>query len=97
MPESLKKLLSPGVAFLHDLLMIPVAWIGAHWLRFNLEGIPQPFLDRALLSLLLIVPVLYLVYARVAMPETREPEIALAIEALPAAADRDEKVEMFAR
>ncbi len=56
MPESLKKLLSPGVAFIHDLLMIPIAWVGAHWLRFNLEGIPQPFLDRALVSLLLVIP-----------------------------------------
>ena len=26
-------------AFLHDLMMIPVAWFGAFWLRFNLENI----------------------------------------------------------
>lgn len=36
------------VATLHDLVMIPVAWFGAYWLRFNLSEIPQPFLDQAI-------------------------------------------------
>lgn len=30
-----------AAAFLHDLMMIPVAWLGAYWLRFNLDLI-QP-------------------------------------------------------
>ena len=35
-------------AFLHDLLMIPAAWLGALWLRFNLDTIPATHLDQAL-------------------------------------------------
>jgi FlaA1/EpsC-like NDP-sugar epimerase len=34
--------------FLHDLLIIPVAWLAAYWLRFNLDGIPPEFLRSAL-------------------------------------------------
>jgi len=29
------------LAFAHDLLMIPVAWLGAYWVRFNLESVPD--------------------------------------------------------
>ncbi len=36
---------------LHDLAVIMVAWVGAFWLRFNLEGIPPQFLHQALLML----------------------------------------------
>ena len=38
-------------AFLHDLLMVPVAWLGAYWLRFNLDGIPVEFWRQALTML----------------------------------------------
>ena len=48
------RLRSRGGAFLHDLLMIPVAWLGALWLRFNLDSIPAEFLDQALRILPLI-------------------------------------------
>ncbi len=43
--------------FAHDLLMIPLAWFGAYWLRFNLDEIPEEFWGQALfhLPLLLIV------------------------------------------
>lgn len=34
-------------AFTHDLLMIPAAWFGAYWLRFNLSEIPHDFWLRA--------------------------------------------------
>lgn len=50
------------MAFLHDLLMIPVAWLGAYLLRFNLEGIPGFFWHHALLSLLLVLPVQVIVF-----------------------------------
>ncbi len=30
--------------FLHDLAMVPLAWFGAYWLRFNLDVIPPGFL-----------------------------------------------------
>src|SRR6266566_2189311 len=34
--------------FFHDLAMIPVAWIGAYWLRFNLESFPDVYREQAL-------------------------------------------------
>jgi len=37
--------------FLHDLAMIPLAWFGAYWLRFNLQNIPDEFFYSALLFL----------------------------------------------
>ena len=51
------RLRSRGSAFLHDLLMIPVAWLGALWLRFNLDSIPAEYLDQALRVLPVIVVV----------------------------------------
>ncbi len=51
-----KKLLSPWIAFLHDLLMVPLAWLGAYWLRFNLESIPDNFLSSAVTALLYVIP-----------------------------------------
>ena len=56
------RLRSRGGAFAHDTLMIPVAWLGALWLRFNLGTIPAEYLDQALLLLPLIVPVQGLVF-----------------------------------
>jgi FlaA1/EpsC-like NDP-sugar epimerase len=58
----MSKLFSRSVAFVHDLLMVPVAWLGAYWLRFNLQDIPEPMLDYALWDLLLIVPVQVVVF-----------------------------------
>ena len=39
---------SSGIVFIHDLLVIPLAWITAFWLRFNLEDIPDNFFQTAL-------------------------------------------------
>ena len=47
----LGKLQKRYAAFLHDLLMVPVAWLGAYWLRFNLDGIPVEFWRQALTML----------------------------------------------
>jgi FlaA1/EpsC-like NDP-sugar epimerase len=44
----LKRLQSRTAAFTHDVLAIPVAWLLAYWLRFNLEAIPPPFSTAAL-------------------------------------------------
>jgi FlaA1/EpsC-like NDP-sugar epimerase len=55
------KLRSRGGAFTHDLLMIPIAWLGAYWLRFNLEAIPAAFLQQAIAML----PVVMLVHVGV--------------------------------
>lgn len=35
--------------FAHDVLMIPLAWFGAYWLRFNLDTIPEAFLHQSLM------------------------------------------------
>ena len=43
------------IAIVHDLLVIPAAWLGALWLRFNLDAIPAPFLVQALRLLPVIV------------------------------------------
>lgn len=56
------RLLNRSMAFLHDVLMIPVAWLGAYMLRFNLEGVPDYFWHHALLSLMLVVPVQAVVF-----------------------------------
>ncbi|MFU8797945.1 MAG: polysaccharide biosynthesis protein [Gammaproteobacteria bacterium] len=47
------------IVILHDLLMIPLAWLGAYWLRFNLEAIPPSFLERAIT----VLPWLFLAQA----------------------------------
>lgn len=43
--------------FLHDLLMVPVAWLCAYWLRFNLGVVPAIYLERAFEVLPLLVVV----------------------------------------
>ena len=42
-----ERLRSRAGAFAHDLLMVPVAWLGAYWLRFNLGQVPPEFLAAA--------------------------------------------------
>jgi len=32
--------------FAHDILVIPVAWFGAYWLRFNLDSIPLEYISN---------------------------------------------------
>lgn len=51
MTSLLKRLQSGWTVFVHDLLMVPIAWIAAYWLRFNLDAIPPDYLDQALLLL----------------------------------------------
>lgn len=42
---------------LHDLLVIPLAWIGAYWLRFNLESVPDIFFQSAIYALPVVIAV----------------------------------------
>jgi len=49
------RLRSRAVAFTHDLATVPVAWLLAYWLRFNLGEIPGLFLERSLLTLPLVM------------------------------------------
>ena len=41
--------------FLHDLFMIPIAWFGAYWLRFNLHTIPDEYLNAAWFFLPMVI------------------------------------------
>lgn len=36
------------IVILHDIALIPIAWFGAYWLRFNLEHIPPESMTQAL-------------------------------------------------
>lgn len=47
------------IVIAHDILVIPIAWFGAYWLRFNLEAIPANFLQPGLF----VLPWLMLVQA----------------------------------
>lgn len=46
--RGIDRLRSPAMAFLHDMLMVPVAWFAALWTRFNFEAIPSTYLNEAL-------------------------------------------------
>ncbi|MCZ7600509.1 MAG: hypothetical protein M5U09_26100 [Gammaproteobacteria bacterium] len=41
--EFLGRLRNRWKVLVHDALMIPVAWLLAYWLRFNLDTIPSQF------------------------------------------------------
>ena len=45
-----------------DLLTIPLAWISAYFLRFNMEAIPAPYLERALMILPILLIAQGLIY-----------------------------------
>ena len=40
---------------LYDALVVPIAWLGAYWFRFNLDVIPGIFLGQALAMLPLVI------------------------------------------
>ncbi|MGB5254396.1 MAG: nucleoside-diphosphate sugar epimerase/dehydratase [Sedimenticolaceae bacterium] len=46
---------------MHDLLMIPVAWLGAYWMRFDFGDVPEFYVHQALVALILVVPIQALV------------------------------------
>ena len=43
------------LVFIHDVVMIILAWLGAYWFRFNFSTIPTPYLEEALTWLPLVV------------------------------------------
>ena len=49
------KIRSRTSIFIHDLVMVPFAWFGAYWLRFNLGQIPDEFFYKALLFLPIVI------------------------------------------
>lgn len=50
------KLFNRWFVFLHDLLVIPLAWITAYWMRFNLETIPPNHIEICLTALIYVIP-----------------------------------------
>lgn len=44
-------------ALTHDILVIPIAWFGAYWLRFNLEAVPPELLRVSVLALPIVIGV----------------------------------------
>lgn len=50
------------VIFLHDLVMVAVAWSGAYWLRFNMTIPPEPEWHTSLLLLPLVVTVQAIIF-----------------------------------
>jgi len=57
MIKSLSTLVFRWRIVLHDIVVIPVAWFGAYWLRYNLEAIPYEFLTSAVYALPVVVTV----------------------------------------
>jgi FlaA1/EpsC-like NDP-sugar epimerase len=41
--------------FAHDLIMVPVAWLGSYWVRFNLSVIPEDYFARAVQVLPMVI------------------------------------------
>ncbi|MET0013498.1 MAG: nucleoside-diphosphate sugar epimerase/dehydratase [Sedimenticola sp.] len=56
------RLRSTESALIHDLLMVPTAWLLAYWLRFNLEMPPAEIFAGALKSLAVLIPVQLLAF-----------------------------------
>jgi FlaA1/EpsC-like NDP-sugar epimerase len=52
-----RHLRSQAVALAHDVLMVPIAWFLAYWLRYNLEVVPAAYFEDALIGLLFVLPV----------------------------------------
>ncbi len=57
MRRLMRRLRTRTAAFVHDLCMIPVAWLGAYWLRFNLGDVPGLYWDTAISLLPLVIAV----------------------------------------
>jgi len=62
MKVALNWLKSRITVFLHDLLMVVVAWFGAYWLRFNLGDISSDSINQAIYILPFVLVVQSLVY-----------------------------------
>lgn len=57
MTKVMERLCNRASAFIHDVLMIPLAWAGAYWFRFNLEAIPPDYLTLAFQSVFVVLAI----------------------------------------
>lgn len=62
-----QKLRLRSLIFLHDLLMVMLAWLGAYWLRFNLGLPPQKYVDAALSALPVVLVIQAVVFSRLGL------------------------------
>lgn len=47
---------------LHDAMMIPIAWFGAYWLRFNLDTIPTAFRQEAVNLVPVVIGIHFVIF-----------------------------------
>jgi FlaA1/EpsC-like NDP-sugar epimerase len=57
MDDLWRQLRSPVTAFAHDVLAIPIAWLLAYWMRFNLGTIPVEYIHAAFRLLPIVIVV----------------------------------------
>ena len=57
MVKSLTLLIYRWRIVLHDMLVTPIAWLGAYWLRYNMEAIPDIYLKSAVFALPVVISV----------------------------------------
>lgn len=57
MVRSISTLIYRWRIILHDMLVIPAAWLGAYWLRFNLDHIPDQYMIGAIYALPVVITV----------------------------------------
>lgn len=62
-----QKLRLRGLIFIHDLVMVMLAWLGAYWLRFNLSLPPQKYVDAALDALPVVLLIQAIVFSRLGL------------------------------
>ena len=61
------KLRLRALVFLHDLIMVVLAWLGAYWLRFNLAMPPPPYDTGALNALPVVLVIQILVFSQLGL------------------------------
>ena len=61
------KLRLRALVFLHDLIMVVLAWLGAYWLRFNLAMPPPPYDAGALNALPIVLVIQILVFSQLGL------------------------------
>ncbi|MDH3688467.1 MAG: polysaccharide biosynthesis protein [Gammaproteobacteria bacterium] len=55
--EQVRYLQSRWLVLLHDVLMIPIAWLSAYWLRYNMGLVPEVFLKQAIVLLPIVIAI----------------------------------------